>query len=612
MLIWKGHGILILVFGVIGSLVCGMLTAGAYAATNWAWVARLIVAANFWGAAGSIWLYAKTIGKTVEKTYLDPATHSPVVIRSSHSLFFIPAKAWAFLATLLACVMTIVSFTLPLDHFMDGGNSSNSSAEKTAFDQANHLISADKGKEAYGNTPEAEKLAEAFSSMVKLGRQMGVQKTKKSAISLSHGKFLTYCRINADSCAFMVHVPDLRKFSDDAKEYIADIAWAVASESAAQLKPQPKRLAVGIRGAILYYTVIEGHIVVDEKDSEEGIEQRHTGSSPQKHLESFFVDSEAVNEALPKPDSAEEPEKKTATTMPQPATATPGGAATKPSKAPQGKLEVMLEWFPTVKAGEVACNSDSGNQLALKYAGFVHDRVSTNPALGGMALPEPCFSAYIHLRDDTAAFLLAVPAVSGLTEGAFKVIQDQAWLAAATAATQMFPLPVRIAVITFNEGAMDMTRTGSPRNQEGTEWIVEQELPGMEGRDVLAPFVAAPSKPLLTVKPALTLQSPVKSVLAANRQIKAAAPAPAPVVAAAPSSAASPSPTPLLPTPVRDWKDATGRVMQASLESFTTPAKDAGRFKRADGQAFDVPFSRLSAEDQEFIRSIAAHSKVAP
>ncbi len=164
MLIWKGHGILILFFGIMGSLICGMLTAGVYAATNWTWVARLIVAANFWGAAAAIWLYAKTIGKTVEKTYLDPATHSPVVIRSSHSLFFIPAKPWAILATLLACVMTVVSFNLPSEHFMD--RASSASLEKTAFDQANHLITADKGKEAYGNTPEAEKLAEAFSSMV--------------------------------------------------------------------------------------------------------------------------------------------------------------------------------------------------------------------------------------------------------------------------------------------------------------------------------------------------------------------------------------------------------------------------------------------------------------
>ena len=166
---------------------------------------------------------------------------------------------------------------------------------------------------------------------------------------------------------------------------------------------------------------------------------------------------------------------------------------------------------------------------------------------------------------------------------------------------QMSPLPARIAVITFNEGKIDLTRIGAPRNQEGTEWIVEQELLGKYGKDVLTPFVADFFKPLITVKSPLTLLTSVKSVM----------PAPTPASTseapkAAPSApAVVSSPAPVLPTPVRDWKDSTGRVMQASLESFTSPAKDTGRFKRADGQAFEVPFARLSAEDQAFIRNLA-------
>lgn len=60
-----------------------------------------------------------------------------------------------------------------------------------------------------------------------------------------------------------------------------------------------------------------------------------------------------------------------------------------------------------------------------------------------------------------------------------------------------------------------------------------------------------------------------------------------------------------LPTPVRDWKDPTGRVMSASFEGFTTSSKDTGRFKRSDGMVFDVPFSRLCVEDQAIIRNIA-------
>ena len=589
MLIWKGHGILIIVFGVIGGLVCGVLTTGVYAATHWSWMLRFIVAANFWGAAAAIWLYAKTMGKTVQQTYLDPATHRPVVIRTSHSLFFIPPVPWAILATLLAGWMTVMSFTKPAEDFLG----SASSAEKTAFEEANRLIAIDKGPEAYGNTPDAEKLAAAFSAMVKLGRQMGIQAGKKSTISLSKGKFLTYCRINADSCAFMVHVPDLRKFTSDAKTYIADMAWAVAMKSASQLQPQPKRLAVGIRGAFLYDTVIEGHIVADDKDSEEGIEQRHDGGSPQKFLAAYF-ESPAADAALPTLGPVAESEQMAAPK---------GGEATKSAKSPGQKLDILLKWFPSTKAGEVAANDDSVNPLVLKYANLVHDRVSANPALGGMTLPDPSFSVYIHLRDDTAAFLLALPAGSDLSPEAFKVIQSEAWNVATWASTKMSPLPARIAVITFNGGKLDLTRIGAPRNQEGTEWIVEQELQGKYGKDVLTPFVANFIKPMITVKSPLTLLSSVKAAVPASTTIQAASPAPAP--AASPEPAVAATSASLLPTPVRDWKDSTGRVMQASLESFTSPVKDTGRFKRADGQAFEVPFARLSAEDQAFIRSIA-------
>ena len=591
MLIWKGHGILIIVFGVIGGLVCGVLTTGVYAATHWSWMLRFIVAANFWGAAAAIWLYAKTMGKTVQQTYLDPTTHRPVVIRTSHSLFFIPPVPWAILATLLACMMTVMSFIMPAENFMDAAGSSGSSAGKGAFEEANSLIAMDKGQEAYGNTPEAEKLAAAFSSMVKLGRQMGIQAGKKSTISLSKGKFLTYCRINADSCAFMVHVPDLRKFTTEAKSYIADMAWAVAMKSASQLQPQPKRLAVGIRGAFLYDTVIEGHIVADDKDAEEGIEQRHDGGSPQKFLAAYF-ESPAADAALPTLGPVAESEQMAAPK---------GGEATKSAKSPGQKLDILLKWFPSTKAGEVVANDDSVNPLVLKYANLVHDRVSANPALGGMTLPDPSFSVYIHLRDDTAAFLLALPAGSDLSPEAFKVIQSEAWNVATWASTKMSPLPARIAVITFNGGKLDLTRIGAPRNQEGTEWIVEQELQGKYGKDVLTPFVANFIKPMITVKSPLTLLSSVKAAVPASTTIQAASPAPV----APPEPAVAATSAPLLPTPVRDWKDSTGRVMQASLESFTSPAKDTGRFKRADGQAFEVPFARLSAEDQAFIRGIA-------
>ncbi|WP_395738536.1 hypothetical protein [Prosthecobacter sp.] len=622
MLIWKGHGILILVFGVIGGIATAALTGMLFAATQSVFLGRLAMCAPFWGAAGAIWLYAKTMGKSTERTFLDPATHRPVVITSSHSFFFIPPVPWAVLATILACVFSVLAVVAPSSAFDFKGMLAEA-RDVSEFDKANHLISMDKGQEAYGNTPEAQQMAVEFAQMVKLGRRLGIQAGKKPTISLSHGKFLTYCRVNADSCAFMVHVPDLRKFSKDAKEYIADVAWTVAMDAALELKPQPKRLAVGIRGALLYDTVIEGHLVPEEEDADEGIEQRHTGGSPQKYLEAYFMPSNTALADLPRRAQADDETKtktktKTAgTDAPKAPAGTPAGGMPEPSSSPANmltqaamnpreKLDVLLKWFPTTKAGEVAGNSDEGNQIAIKYAGIVHKSVSANPALGGMTLPDPCFSAYIHLRDDTAAFFLALPAGSGLTPEAFDMIERQAWAQAAMFGAQMTPLPARIAVTTFNEGRMNLTRIGSPRNQEGMEWAVEQEVTGPQSKETLMPFLSPSSKKLMTMSIAKNLTGSVKSIMPGPRA-KAAPPAsPAPTPAAAPAPAPA---APLLPTPVRDWKDSTGRVMQASLERFTSPARDTGYFKRADGQGFEVPFAKLSAEDQAFIRGISEKFK---
>lgn len=62
---------------------------------------------------------------------------------------------------------------------------------------------------------------------------------------------------------------------------------------------------------------------------------------------------------------------------------------------------------------------------------------------------------------------------------------------------------------------------------------------------------------------------------------------------------------PMLPTDMRNWKDNKGRVMTASLERFTTAKYDVAEFKRQDGQHFQVPLDRFSAEDQVFIGRLA-------
>ena len=85
---------------------------------------------------------------------------------------------------------------------------------------------------------------------------------KKDAYSISKGEFLTYCQLNADSCVFLVHVPELRRFTIDAKKSMCTLAWANAqSILKARINSPPRTLAVGVKGAVLYESIMIGNPV---------------------------------------------------------------------------------------------------------------------------------------------------------------------------------------------------------------------------------------------------------------------------------------------------------------------------------------------------------------
>ena len=517
MIIWKGHGILILVFGLLGATATSLLVVASSAITHWSWLSHLVLCSPFWGAAAAIWLYAKTLGKTVEKTYLDPTTHQPVVLRSSHSLFFIPPVPWAIIATVFACMASLSIFVSP-SSLMEGSTAGTAPGE-SAFQDANRLIGSDHGTEAYGNTLKAEKLAADFAAGVKLGRQLGVEAGKKPAISLSNGKFLTYCHLNADSCAFMVHVPELRKFSQDAKDYMAEIAWGVAVMQARELQPQPKRLAVGIRGALLYDIVLEGHVPAAGVEAKgDGIEQRHSGFSPEKFLAAYFEPPAAE---LPQPVPGSEnkstgsPQPLANTAPPKTPDVVPPSAFSKgsngmpqaggpnavhhsnsnavPRPAPSGpadpealrQMDEVTHRFVSLQPGEAEGNSPAAKELALTYAELVHTGLPRT-ATGGAPLPP--FSACVHLRQDSAVFMLGLKAAASMRPGSDMIVLMKAFQTARQAAAQMTPVPTNLAVVLFEDGQLTKARTAVQTNPTSGIYHSDRELRGENSREALAPF----------------------------------------------------------------------------------------------------------------------------
>jgi hypothetical protein len=169
------------------------------------------------------------------------------------------------------------------------------------FREANRQIIASKGTAAFGNNREAVALAQEYSRRLKALREEFFTKGKEDAFSLSKGDFLTYCQWNGDSCVFLVHVPELRRFEGDAKKSLTDLAWmsahVVLKEKA---RPPPKTVAVGVKGAILYDAILIGDFLPGAAPDGEGVKQRGSGITDVNLFYPFFAPKEQPAQAEPK------------------------------------------------------------------------------------------------------------------------------------------------------------------------------------------------------------------------------------------------------------------------------------------------------------------------
>lgn len=164
----------------------------------------------------------------------------------------------------------------------DLGDGSSGSDVDSAFEIAEKNIRSKKSDQTgFGNTPEAAVLADQFSSKMKILRASLF--TGEAKGGLSGGEFLTHCEMNEDRCAFIVHVPGLRKFNEEAKKSLCDIAWTIAwGELAESDLPDGSQLAVGVKGFALYEDIMIGEYLREDDSAEPS-----SGSSTDR-LKPFF------------------------------------------------------------------------------------------------------------------------------------------------------------------------------------------------------------------------------------------------------------------------------------------------------------------------------------
>ena len=110
MLIWKGWGLLVIVFA-IGSMAIGqLLQGGDVASTLSASQVFLWRSVPLMLAAIPVWILGRKKNTKTEKILVDPETGENVTLVSGggHELFFLPMEYWAPILVVLALSMPFV------------------------------------------------------------------------------------------------------------------------------------------------------------------------------------------------------------------------------------------------------------------------------------------------------------------------------------------------------------------------------------------------------------------------------------------------------------------------------------------------------------------------
>jgi hypothetical protein len=267
--------------------------------------------------------YCPACGHTIGKASTPPVVPPPLpppVLSASPKPPPVPARGNASakkssqlplvigLVALMAAVGCVVVYILlKRDALPDGYRNKPTAGWGTRkgeaeFDKANDQIDSFQGKTAFGNSDEAVKLANRFSELFKAAR--GEMFTKAFPIEVldnTKGEFMTCCELHAQECAFIVHVPGLRKFEKnmfekvDARKALAELAWVTAQKVLKEQsagRPQME-LAVGLRGISQYGPIQLGYYDENAREPGDGLVKYLDEGAQTQFLWTFFAPENA-------------------------------------------------------------------------------------------------------------------------------------------------------------------------------------------------------------------------------------------------------------------------------------------------------------------------------
>lgn len=162
----------------------------------------------------------------------------------------------------------------------------------TALDTAKKHIVARPELRGYGNTEEAKAMAEKVAQKLQVLHDTLIVSSKGRKTS---DQYAVHCELHEKTCAFLIFVPDYRKFEDDLKDDMNELSWSVASgvaKDVTRLHAGDVELCLGLKGLVMFGSVMTGKLT-DAKPQ--------TISANEKELARFFPEPPAASTATPPP-----------------------------------------------------------------------------------------------------------------------------------------------------------------------------------------------------------------------------------------------------------------------------------------------------------------------
>jgi hypothetical protein len=92
MIVWRGAGILVIVFALFGAFVGQVI---GQSLLHWRDASGLVGLGLIVVGAPLVWWRGRALNRRAGRVLVDPATGRPVVLRTTHSLFFLEMEYWA-------------------------------------------------------------------------------------------------------------------------------------------------------------------------------------------------------------------------------------------------------------------------------------------------------------------------------------------------------------------------------------------------------------------------------------------------------------------------------------------------------------------------------------